>query len=82
MSKLKEKILLEKVKTIYICLDKDARQDSIKISEYFSNQGVTVHYVDLQEKDPSEIGFNKIQTILSETKTFDFGDMIKLKLAL
>jgi DNA primase len=82
MSKLKEKILLEKVKTIYICLDRDARQDSIKISEYFSNHGVTVHYVDLQEKDPSEIGFNKIQTILLETKTFDFGDMIKLKLAL
>ena len=82
MSKLKEKILLEKVNTVYICLDQDAKRDSLKISEYFSNHGVTVHYVDLQEKDPSEIGFQKIQTVLSETKTFDFGDMIKLKLAL
>lgn len=82
MSKLKEKILLERVQTVYICLDQDAKRDSIKLSEYFSNNGITVHFVDLKEKDPSEIGFIKIQTILSETKTFDFSDMIKLKLAL
>ena len=82
MTNLKEKILLEKVKTVYICLDQDAKQDSIKLSEFFSNHGVKVHFVDLKEKDPSEIGFSKIQHILSNTKTFDFSDMIKLKLAL
>jgi len=82
MSKLKEKILLEKVKTVYICLDTDAREDSIKLSQYFSNHGITVHYVDLQEKDPSEIGFVKMHNILNNTKVMAFSDFIKRKLAL
>ena len=82
MSSLKEKILLEKVKTVYICLDRDAREDSLKLSQYFSNHGITVHYVDLHEKDPSEIGFIGVQEILNGTKVMDFSDIIKLKLAL
>lgn len=82
LKKLRDKIILEKVSTLYVCLDNDAKQDSLKLAHYFSNFGVTVHFVDLKEKDPNEIGFHKIHTVLHETKVFDFGDMIKMKLAL
>lgn len=82
LKKLRDKILLEKVKELYVCLDNDAKQDSLKLANYFSNHGVTVYFVDLKEKDPNEIGFQKIHNVLNETKTFDFEDMIKMKLGL
>lgn len=82
LPKLKEKILLEKVKELYICLDNDAKKDSLKLSEYFLNYGVTVYFVNLKDKDPNDIGFINIHDILKTTKTFDFEEMIKLKLAI
>jgi len=79
---LRDKILLEKVKELYLCLDNDAKQDALKLADYFSKFGVTVYFVNLKEKDPNEIGFHKIHTIMNETETFGFEDMIKMKLAL
>lgn len=80
---LRDKIILEKVPTVYVCLDNDAKQDSVKLAQYFSNYGIPVHFVNLQDKDPNEIGFEKVQTVIRDTtKVFDFGDMIKMKLAL
>lgn len=82
LRKLRDKILLEKVRELYVCLDNDAKQDSLKLANYFSNHGVTVYFVDLKDKDPNEMGFQKIHNVMNETKTFDFEDMIKMKLSL
>lgn len=82
LSTLKNKILTEKVKTVYVCLDMDAKQDSLKLSQYFTNHGVQVHFVNLHQKDPSDIGFRNMRDVLRETKILDFGDIIRLKLSL
>ena len=40
--------------------DKDARKQAIETAEYFMANGVDVYFVDIKEKDPSDIGFGKI----------------------
>jgi len=65
---LKHRIIENNVKTIYICLDKDARKQAIETAEYFMSNGVDVYFVDLEENDPSEIGFGKINNILANTE--------------
>ena len=59
---------LNNVKVIYICLDQDARKQAIETAEYFMANGVDVYFVDIKEKDPSDIGFGKINNILAETE--------------
>lgn len=82
LPKLKETILLRKVKDLHICLDKDAKADALKNVNYFSANGVNVHFVELNKKDPSEIGFNEITKTIAKTKTVDFSDLIRLKLSI
>jgi len=65
---LKHRIIENNVKTIYICLDKDARKQAIETAEYFMANGVDVYFVDIEEKDPSDIGFGKINSILASTE--------------
>ena len=65
---LKHRIIENNVKTIYICLDKDARKQALDTAEYFMANGSNVYFVDLREKDPSEIGFGKINNILAGTE--------------
>ena len=54
---LKKRIVERNVKEIYICLDKDARKQALAAAEYFMANGITVYFVDLPEKDPSDLGF-------------------------
>jgi len=79
---LKKKIIQNNVKELYICLDKDAQKQALEHAEYFINNGVTVYFVNLAEKDPAEIGFIKMKTVLENTEPFSFSDLISLKLAL
>ena len=65
---MKHRIIENNVKTIYICLDKDARKQAIETAEYFMANGVDVYFVDIKEKDPSDIGFGKINSILANTE--------------
>lgn len=82
LPKLKERIILNKVKELYVCLDNDARKDAIQVAQYFSNHGIQVRFVNLTAGDPNELGFTKIQSILENTMPLEFSDMIKLKLLL
>ena len=54
---LMKKIVTSTVKKIYIALDSDAIKKSIKYAEEFINEGKEVYIVELQGKDPSEMGF-------------------------
>ena len=80
--KLLKKIIEMKVKKIYICLDNDALKQSIKICEIFMNDGIEVYFVELNGKDPNEIGFNKMTKILKAVQPLTFSDLIKYKLSL
>ena len=75
-----QELLISDVPKVNVCLDDDAIKNSIKISNYLTNQGIDVSLIKLKEKDPSLIGFNGINEIINKSKTFDFTELMKLKL--
>lgn len=77
---LKQKIVTEKVKDIYICLDQDARKQAIEFCDYFRANGSTVYFVDLKQKDPNEIGFPSILKNIEETPELNETELLKYKL--
>jgi len=80
LSNLKRKIIEKKVKQIYISLDRDAFQDSLKMVEEFMKNDIDVYFVNLPEKDPSDLGFEKIIPLLKETEKMKFSDLMRYKL--
>ena len=80
MPTLQKKIIEFKVKTIYLALDSDALSDTIKISEYFINNGIDVRMMKFKEKDPSEIGFENLLYLINKTTKTKFSDLMRLKL--
>jgi hypothetical protein len=44
------------------------------------NNGVQVYFVDLAEKDPADIGFEKMTKLIKETKPLTFERFIEYKL--
>ncbi len=56
-SKLMRKIVKSSVDKIYIALDKDAQKQALSFCERLMNEGKEVYLVDMQDKDPSEMGF-------------------------
>ena len=77
---LKKRIVEKGVKEIYICLDKDARKQALEAAEYFMANGITVYFVDLTEKDPSELGFEKIITQIQSTEILSNEKLMEQKI--
>ena len=77
---LKLKIITENVQDIYIALDQDAQKQAIEHAEYFINNGKNVFFVNLQEKDPADIGFEKMNQLLKEASKLTDLDLLKMKL--
>lgn len=78
--RLREKIFSEKVNTIYLALDSDAIQDSLKLAEYFLSEGIKVYLVDFDDKDPADFKFEEIWKRINEANALTFGDIIRLKI--
>lgn len=77
---LRKKIIENKVSKVYICLDKDAQKQALEHAEYFMNNGIEVYFVDLHEKDPADIGFEKMCSLIKETPQLTFSKFIEYKL--
>ena len=80
LSNLKRKIIEKKVKQVYISLDRDAILDSIKMVEDFMKNDIDVYFVNLPEKDPSDLGFENVIPLLKETEKMKFSDLMRYKL--
>ena len=80
LNSLKRKIIEKKVRKIYISLDRDAMSDSLKMIEEFMRNGIDVYFVNLTEKDPSDLGFEKMIDILYQTVKMKFSDLMRYKL--
>ena len=80
MKTLQKKIIESRVKTIYLALDNDALEDTIKISENFINNGIDVRMMKFKENDPSETGFETLLYLINRTKQTKFSDLMRLKL--
>jgi DNA primase len=79
-SKLLQNLLRDSVEKIYICLDKDALKSSIRIIQSLRSFGKNVYFVELNDKDPSEIGNENMLQIIANTQQIDMRKIIELKL--
>ncbi len=79
---LQKKIIQERVRDIYICLDADALKNAISIAEKFMAEGLNVYFVELQNADASELGFNKINEIIENTDVLTFERLMQLKMGI
>lgn len=77
---LKKRIVEKQVKTIYICLDQDARKQALETAEYFMANGINVYLVDLIGKDPSELGFKVVKQLIDETPRLTEHHLIQEKI--
>ena len=77
---LLKKIIEFGVKTLYLALDNDAMSDTIKITDMFLSEGIDVKIMVLKDKDPSELGFEKLLKSIQTTSTTKFSDLMKYKL--
>lgn len=77
---LQKKIIEERVRNIYICLDPDALKNAIQIAERFMAEGLNVYFINLKQGDASELGFEKITKILADTDVLTFESLMKLKM--
>ena len=79
---LMKQIVTSTVKQIYIALDKDAQKDAVKFAELLLNEGKEVYLVDLEDKDPSEMGFEKFTSLIQNTHPMSQYDLMAKKLQL
>jgi DNA primase len=79
---LQKKIIEERVKNIYICLDADALKNALAIAEKFIAEGLNVYFVELQSEDASELGFRQITEIIENTDILTFERIMELKMGL
>jgi DNA primase len=76
------KLIDPQVKTVYVSLDKDALKDALKYAEELLNLGKDVYLIDLQDKDPSDMGFEKFTTLVHDAEQLSLGELIYKKLEL
>ena len=77
---LMKKIVTSQVQKIYIALDKDAQKDAVKFCEQLMNEGKEIYLVDLEDKDPSEMGFKAITHLIQNTLPLNQYDLMAKKL--
>ena len=77
---LKAKISEKGVKEINILLDSDAVDDSTKHANYFIKNGIKVKNIIPGEMDAGDMGFDKVNELLKETKETGWDDLILSKL--
>jgi hypothetical protein len=76
------KLAESEVKTVYIALDNDALKESLSYTETLINMGKDVYLLELNGKDPSELGFEEITKLLHKAKQFTFTDLLIKKMQL
>jgi DNA primase len=77
---LMKKIINSTVNKIYIALDKDAIKQALNFCEQLMNEGKEVYLVDLQDKDPSEMGFARFTNLIQNTLPLTFSNLFEKKL--
>lgn len=77
---LMKKIINSAVQKIYIALDKDAIKEALGFCENLMNEGKEVYLVDLKDKDPSEMGFEKFTNLIQNTLPLTFSNLLEKKL--
>tara|TARA_Y100000004_G_C8934604_1_gene421527 strand:+ start:826 stop:1755 length:930 start_codon:yes stop_codon:yes gene_type:complete len=80
-SELMKKIVSSFVNKIYIALDKDAIKQALHFCENLMMEGKEVYFVDMQDKDPSEMGFENFTKLIQTTTPMTYSSLLEHKLA-
>ena len=80
-SNLMKKIVTSVVNKIYIALDKDAIKQALRFCENLMAEGKEVYLVDMQDKDPSEMGFTNFTKLIQKTVPLTYSSLMGYKLA-
>lgn len=80
LDSLKKKIIEKRPPALYIALDRDALKKAIEIVEYFVSNGIEVHLVELDGKDPNELGFLKVTNLIKKSEPITFAKLMEYKL--
>ena len=81
-NQLIKKLLTNNIKDIYLALDNDALKSTAKIAEELLNSGKKLHVIKLDDKDPSDMGFEHFTHLIQTSQEFTFSDLFSLKLSL
>lgn len=81
-STLMLKLVASSVKKIYVALDRDALREALQFCEQLINEGKEVYLVDLDGKDPSELGFRHFTELIQNTYPLTFSGLLEKKLSL
>lgn len=78
------KLISFDVKKIYIILDKDALKNALNHADTLIANGKKVYLVELQDKDPSSMGFERFITMIHTAKAITREDILlkKMKMSL
>tara|TARA_R100001591_G_scaffold117898_1_gene138556 strand:- start:548 stop:1477 length:930 start_codon:yes stop_codon:yes gene_type:complete len=80
-TELMKKIVSSFVNKIYIALDKDAIKQALHFCEQLMMEGKEVYFVDMQDKDPSEMGFKNFTKLIQKTVPMTYSSLLEHKLA-
>jgi DNA primase len=81
-SNLRKKLISSRVKKIYLALDTDAMSKTLELVEYFLDENKEVYLIELNGKDPSEIGFENFTNLIHNAEPLDYYDLMEKKLFL
>lgn len=76
------KLVESQVKTVYLALDKDALREALDYSQTLLDMGKEVYLIELEGKDPSDLGFEKVTELLHRARPLSFSDLLLKKMQL
>jgi DNA primase len=79
---LMKKLITSMVDKVYIALDSDAVKQSLRFCEKLMAEGKEVYLVDLQDKDPSSMGFKAFTKLIQNTFPLTYSQLLSKKLSL
>lgn len=77
---LMKKLVESKVKTVYIALDQDAVKQALDYVDQLISYGKEVYHIDMEDKDPSKIGFEGMVKVLQRAKPIKQEDLFMKKM--
>ena len=80
--RLMKKIVSSSVKQVFIALDNDALKQALEYCQTLLNHGKEVFLVDLNQKDPSELGFTEFTKLLHKSQPLTFRVLMEKKFQL
>ncbi|MBC8300339.1 MAG: hypothetical protein H8E55_31760 [Pelagibacterales bacterium] len=81
-STLMQKIIKSKTESIYLALDEDALKDAFDHANKFISLGKKVYLIEMEGKDPNELGFEKFTELLHKAQPVTTADLMRKRLSL